>query len=300
MWRFRTLALGVLLTGTAALVAAGIQTATVDPDASLNRFERAIETPPERRRTWEVLDPFAEPRAVTIRGVRVTPCSSEPERRAEWAASGYRMPGSASSFDMLVALPLIDSALARYGEGALAGARLHIIVVARLFDADGPAVGWIDEREDTTWIWLSTREENGDLQPAVEIARTIHHELSSWVLTRVERQNLLERWCDELPAGFTYRGMEYVSDYWYGPDRYARLSEVVRRNGFARPYGMTSFDNDFNTIAEMVFCPDAEFERSVVESHHLRAKLRLMAEAYRRAGVAFPLRLPEPLTDDEW
>jgi len=127
--------------------------------------------------------------------------------------------------------------------------------------------------------------------PDDTIERFLHHEISSWVLDQVDRETFEVSWREHVPDGFDYIGYHAFGAYWRRPENIPYLASALRQLGFARPYGLTNFENDFNTIAELAFFADTEFEDGV--ARHVAAKLSLMQQAYEVAGVRFGMEIEE-------
>jgi hypothetical protein len=295
MWRFSALFLGMVV--TAALVAPAMARAFSKRPRPATEARAAREPAPARRLTTsDYLDPFAEPQPITIRHVHVVPAVGGENPLAGAAPLDRPWAGSASPMDMLIATPIIERALARYPDDAFVGAEIQLVVAAGIHTPDRDAwewVGWFRAASNGVEIGIATRHENGDFLSAREIERTVHHELSSWVLDHVDRDVLTDVWKSFLPHGFEYYGhdatLRPTDEVSYQACQPDQLLEV----GFAELYALTSFENDFNTLAERAFCPDAEFEQAVKTSPFVQWKLRVMSRVYERAGLPFPLAFDE-------
>jgi hypothetical protein len=115
---------------------------------------------------------------------------------------------------------------------------------------------------------------------------TFHHEFSSLFLTR--HGMLLNPWLEHHPEGFQYRS-EIYDNY---KDIYADTSTCHEtaadyENGFMNTYSHTTFDNDFNEYAAMIFTHPEKFKQIMDKHPRVRGKFLVFLDFYEMIDPIF-------------
>jgi hypothetical protein len=122
-------------------------------------------------------------------------------------------------------------------------------------------------------------------RPAEEMIGTFHHEFSSLFLRR--HGMLLNPWLDQHPVGFDYRSELFESI----EDIYAAYSmhgaEVDYESGFMNTYSHTTFENDFNEYARMIFTHPEEFKQIMDKHPRVRGKFLVFLDFYEMIDPIF-------------
>jgi hypothetical protein len=116
------------------------------------------------------------------------------------------------------------------------------------------------------------------------IAETVHHELSSLVLTEAYTVGDMEQWERLLPRGFTYRS-DVVTETLSGEredEEITQLSPRYLSEGFLNRYARTDLENDFNTVAAALFSGDTKFWQAFDQHTRIRGKARIVLALYAR------------------
>ncbi len=172
----------------------------------------------------------------------------EPEMFPEtWLQAGIK--AEASPLDRSEeqrSLAIVKRALAKYPNSLLHENLERLYVVGKL-DFSGITCGGTNSRERLYHV-------NGGVSKWYTdeiIERGIHHEFSSILLRNYQKKLNRPEWDAVLPVGFQYGddGVQAVID---GKAATA-LNEGMMENGFLSEYALSSFENDFNLIAERLF-----------------------------------------------
>ncbi|HVL39411.1 MAG TPA: hypothetical protein VM328_08495 [Fimbriimonadaceae bacterium] len=117
------------------------------------------------------------------------------------------------------------------------------------------------------------------------IERMFHHEFSSILLRNYPNQLNRREWDAANPPGFRYSG-DGVQALRDRADSTA-YEEAMHRRGFLCQYAMSSFEEDFNTIAEGLFSGGAAFWSAVDRHPQLRRKTRVAIAFYSKLDGTF-------------
>ncbi|MBT8340225.1 MAG: hypothetical protein HKP58_12450 [Desulfatitalea sp.] len=115
--------------------------------------------------------------------------------------------------------------------------------------------------------------------------RTFHHEFSSLLLAR--HSFWINPWTDNNSKSFIYFYEKY--DTW---KEMVKASEVFTdkdcyENGFVAKYGTTSFENDFNEYAAMIFTYPEKFKKIMNQYPRVRGKFLVWLEFYQKIDPIF-------------
>jgi hypothetical protein len=119
-----------------------------------------------------------------------------------------------------------------------------------------------------------------------ELMGTFHHEFSSLFLRR--HGMLLNPWLEQHPDGFDYRSELYEDQ----KEIYAGTSTCHEtasdyENGFMNTYSHTTFENDFNEYAKMIFTHPVKFKQIMDNHPRVRGKFLLFLDFYEMIDPIF-------------
>ena len=119
----------------------------------------------------------------------------------------------------------------------------------------------------------------------VWVEGTFHAEFSSILLRNYARHFNVDTWKAINSVGFKYgsSGVEAVRNGMAGKHFDAEL----HADGFLYEYAQSSFENDFNSIAEQIFLGTRDFWLAVNRHDRLHRKTRLVIHFYRQIDPSF-------------
>ncbi|WP_420333824.1 hypothetical protein [Roseibium sp.] len=176
------------------------------------------------------------------------------------------------SWQATSALGAIQSALIEYPERLLRKSGPALVVAGDVSLLDVEVGGTI---QTPNVIILATGYLLGGLGTA-DLKRTFHHEYSSILMRQYAFP--LEAWYDALPEGFSFpetEGQRLAATQVYADDL-----AVYHRLGFVSDYGVSSFENDVNTYAELLMGDPARLKRLSDEHANIRIKKELILKYY--------------------
>lgn len=113
--------------------------------------------------------------------------------------------------------------------------------------------------------------------------RTFHHEFSSLLLKR--HSFLLNPWLKQNPKNFNYLYYDNTNKLDIRIRGKGRKSDY--ENGFMTDYGRTSFENDFNEYAAMIFTHPQKFKKIMHQYPRVRGKFLLFLDFYHKIDPIF-------------
>lgn len=116
------------------------------------------------------------------------------------------------------------------------------------------------------------------------IARAVHHELSSILLGRYRSFFQEAEFLKCNPEGFSYN-----SELRSATDTDPTLDERWVSSGFVGSYGTTDIENDFNLISEQLFIPDSQFWRAYKTHQRFRKKVGIIIAFYHKISPRFSI-----------
>ena len=117
------------------------------------------------------------------------------------------------------------------------------------------------------------------------LRRAFHHELSSIFLRNHGTRQLQTDWENVNPDQFVYlgNGTQAVASG-LASEKY---NPALAVDGFFSRYAMASYEEDFNTIAAVLFCGDAKLWEAVERFPAIEKKVQLMMAFYERLDPKF-------------
>jgi hypothetical protein len=119
-----------------------------------------------------------------------------------------------------------------------------------------------------------------------ELMGTFHHEFSSLFLSR--HGMLLNPWLEQHPDGFDYRSELYEDQKEiYAGTSTCHETSADYENGFMNTYSHTTFDNDFNEYAKMIFTYPEKFKQIMDKHPRVRGKFLVFLDFYEMIDPVF-------------
>ncbi len=160
---------------------------------------------------------------------------------------------------------------------------LNAISFAKELDCNGVKYGGTYDPFSRIVYLVNDGEKSDDLSVA-----TFHHEFSSILLAR--HGFFLNPWFDQNPKGFKYLH-----------DIYGNLQEMMKKKisvtivgtkddyekGFMNTYAQTTFENDFNEYARMIFSNPKKFKKIMGQYPRVRGKFLVWLEFYHKIDPIF-------------
>ena len=115
------------------------------------------------------------------------------------------------------------------------------------------------------------------------IEKSLHHEFSSVLLENYRDNFKKEEWIALNELDYGNGGVEALKNGTVGQT----LAHKLNRKGFLYEYAVSSFENDFNSFAENLFIPKANFYTQVKKNTKLSKKLELIIEFYNSIDKTF-------------
>ena len=128
---------------------------------------------------------------------------------------------------------------------------------------------------------------NNGRQNDVSSVATFHHEFSSLLLRR--HSFLLNPWLDQNPKQFEYLCDDKTFTFENTGEKNNRLRIGTDRDyekGFMNIYAKTSFENDFNEYAAMIFTYPQKFKKIMNQHPRVRGKFLIFQDFYQKSESA--------------
>lgn len=149
-----------------------------------------------------------------------------------------------------------------------------LVVVENLSDGGYDAAGLYDEVKGAIYIGTSG---NGVLWSDFYIRSTFHHELSSYILISEEISK--ELWYSFAPDDFKYPGDKDWS-YYFEDEHKVHEPEYYYQQGLVSDYGETSYENDFNEYARLVFTEPTRMASLIDKYPQIKKKYLYFKQVY--------------------
>ncbi len=126
---------------------------------------------------------------------------------------------------------------------------------------------------------------NDGKQPDDHSVETFHHEFSSMLLAR--HGFFLNPWFGQNPKGFKYRRETYEDRNKEVEGTSLKGTDADYEKGFMNTYAQTTFENDFNEYARMIFTHPKKFKKIMAQYPRVRGKFLVWLEFYRKIDPIF-------------
>lgn len=134
--------------------------------------------------------------------------------------------------------------------------------------------GWADHKR----LYIQNDARPGPIAE-VYFGLTLHHELAHILIANYAARFSRSRW-EKLNAPTFHYGVGGLESIRAGGSGSTQLDPRSWEVGFARPYGMSDFDEDFACICEGLFCGDPRFWQAVDRVEILNKKVKMAIEFY--------------------
>jgi len=229
---------------------------------------------------------FSQQQDTTISGIKVGFRYSISIFPPEWQVAPISAKGEPMDVKEIPRMKKVMTlALAKYPQRVLSDNLLavHFLKVMKFFNVSYGGTNSNDV------IYLVN---NGKLEGYTDeyLEQTFHHELSSILLRNFADLLDTTAWKKNNEPGFEYNDPENG----VGAIRNNQSSQELDTNwcekGILTQYASSSIENDVNTIAQNLFCPDADFWKYTDRYPRLKEKVKML--------IAFYSRLHPLLTED--
>ena len=201
-----------------------------------------------------------------------------PEDIYETGSSPFALPLDTGRIEST--LEVIKTALSKYPKGLLQE-QLERVVLLDTMSFYGLAYA------GTYWgksvFLVNGGEELGYTLKFVE--QTFHHEFSSLLFNNYQRYLNKSSWMKQTPRGFKYLengGIEGLEkDFGY------QSNASLVKQGFIVEYAQSDLEEDFNCLAENLFCCSPDFWKNRRKSRKLRRKIAMTINFYRAIDRRF-------------
>jgi hypothetical protein len=193
-----------------------------------------------------------------------------------WRTSEIRASGAeADPAQVRRAVPILERELGRYAPVVLARHLKRIVLLGDLRFYESLPYGGTNSSDTVYLVVRAAREGFTDRF----IAESLHHELSSILLRENPRTFDQASWLAANPAGFRYlgNGTDAVRMGVAG----LRIDRKCMREGFLCEYAKASVEEDFNMVAQTIFCAPASFWADLPNYPLLHSKVLLAIRFYR-------------------
>jgi hypothetical protein len=119
------------------------------------------------------------------------------------------------------------------------------------------------------------------------LEQTFHHEFSSVLLRKFSNYLDTTTWKSLNEPGFIYNDPEDGVGAIRNNQSSQDLDSTLGRKGILTQYALSSIENDMNTIAQNLFCPEKNFWPFVDKYPRLRSKVKMLVNFYGRVDEGF-------------
>jgi hypothetical protein len=181
---------------------------------------------------------------------------------------------------VLVRYPsLLQQAMARYPVQVIKS-RLKAIHFAKEIDQDGHRFGGSYDPYRRVLYLVNDGRQDDDYSIS-----TFHHEFSSLLLK--SQVFLLNPWLAQNPKDFVYLSELYDYEDWKKVELQLEGTKADYEKGFVTDYGRSSFENDFNEYAAMIFTHPQKFKKIMNQYPRVRGKFQVWLAFYHEIDPIF-------------
>ncbi len=119
------------------------------------------------------------------------------------------------------------------------------------------------------------------------LEQTFHHEFSSILLRNYPDFLDTTAWKKANEPGFDYNDPEDGVGAIRNNASSQELDTILAKRGLITQYAMSSLENDVNTLAQNLFCPDRGFWKIVDNYPRIHAKVKMLIDFYSKINPVF-------------
>lgn len=229
------------------------------------------------------LHSFANPADTTIKGVLVSFRYSLSIFPSSWQTAPVSAAGTAIDASEINRSKLIIArALNKYPAALLQG---NLKTVYFLKSMEFFAVGYGGTNSTNTLYLTNDGQDNGYTDTYIE--QSFHHEFSSILFRNYPSKIDTIAWKKANIAGFDYNDPEAGVGAIRNNESSQSLDSALSAKGFLTQYAYSGLENDVNTIAQSLFCPEKEFWYFVDRFPRIKQKTKLLIAFYNQLNPQF-------------